>query len=113
MFKKSERLQKLFNQCEESAVAAHADVNIDFDDVDEYNVVGEYLSGIEKGIELQQKLAGERRTSKNAEIYRCDYNCYADDDGTMLFIGTEDNLAKLFEEIAQKNPAEESDEDRT
>jgi len=103
----SERLQQLFNKCDQDAV--EADFSLDFDDVDEYDVVGEFMGGISKGFELYEKLQEVRKIKGNesAQIFKVTYNCYGDDDGVKLFIGTEDNLAALFE----ANPGENDEDD--
>lgn len=94
----SERLQKLFAMANCDQLVDEADQVVSIDNCDAFDVVGEYLSGINKGIDLAAKLAAVRSLPGNedAAIYKLTFDEYADDDGIMLFIGTEEGLTHVF-----------------
>lgn len=65
---------------------------VDFDSVDEYNVVDEYVDGIGKGIEIAVKLIEFRKSVPDARIHKFTFDDYADDDGVCLLIGTQKSI---------------------
>ncbi len=100
-FRTSEALQAAFRANNMDAILGEADYKVELDVSDCDDVVGECVTGIQKGIELYEQMLEVRKISgnENAGIYMITYDNYVEDDASAFFVGTEAGLLNMFNNL--------------
>lgn len=119
----SESLNELFDQVDPELVervlgsypglgSVVYGTKVDFDNVDEFAVVDEFVDGIAIGLRMAGDLVKMQKWCPDAKIYRFQYDLYGEFDGSLFLIGSEQAIQQFLNYAISRIPRDQDDSDQ-